>query len=146
MRMILIGALLILGLASCATEEQHDVTLDRGEQVFAEYCVRCHGADGQGARPDVPNIAEREFWQNNSDTLLFILAFGMDTDYSTDSIVRTMPPIPYNDADIAAVATYVSYHIGNNQQVFTAEDVQRVKSEHREALRQRFSAHATAGQ
>ena len=143
---VLVGIALLLGQASCATEEQHDVVLDRGEQVFAEYCVRCHGSNGQGARTDVPNIAIREFWQNNSDTLLFILAFGMDTDYSTDSVVRTMPPIPYDDADIAAVATYVSKHIGNNPQVFTAEDVQRVKSEHREALRQRFSAHATSGQ
>lgn len=146
MRLIVISIVLISGLVACATEEPHDAVVDRGEEVFAEYCVRCHGADGTGARPDIPNIAAREFWQKDSDTLLFILAFGMDTDYSTDSVVRTMPPIPYSNADIAAVATYVSQHIGNNQQVFTEADVERVKSEHREALRQRFSAHATAGQ
>lgn len=140
--MILVSIVLMAGVAACATDEAHETVADRGEEVFAEYCVRCHGSDGKGARPDVPNIAAREFWQNNSDTLLFILAFGMDTDYSTDSIVRTMPPIPYNDADIAAVATYVSEHIGNNPQTFTVEDVQRVKSKHREALRQRFSAHS----
>ena len=141
--MILVSILLITGLASCTMEESHDVVMDRGEEVYGEYCVRCHGSDGQGARPDVPNIAGREFWNGDLDTVLFILAFGMDTDYSTDSIVRTMPPIPYNDHDIAAVASYVAETIGGRDETFTADDVARVKAEHRERLQQRFSAHAT---
>lgn len=139
---------LTVGASSCTLDDQRQTTsmvqgkVDRGAEVYAEYCVRCHGQDGSGNTVGlpVPDIRGRDLWSKTSDTLLTIVAFGMVTHYSGDSVVRTMPPAPYGDADLAAVASYVSKHIGNVDRAFTADDVARVRGAYKEALRERLRA------
>ncbi len=126
-------------MSGCAGQGDADVPPDRGDEVYAEYCMRCHGEAGEGAQDGVPDIRGRALWKANTDTLLFILLFGMDTQYSSDSVHRTMPPIPYGDEDVADVASYVSDLIGGNPRTFTAEDVQRVRDRHKRQLLQRLS-------
>lgn len=133
-------ATIVMVATSCTLEDQADLHA-RGAQVYAEYCVRCHGEDGAGggiSSAVVPDIRPRSIWSSNSDTLLVILAFGMATQYSSDSVVRTMPPAPYNNADIAAVATYISTHLGGVDRTFTANDVQRAKVVHQQRIRTRI--------
>ena len=137
---------LAVGASSCTLDDQRQTTstvqgkVDRGAEVYAEYCVRCHGEDGSGNTVGlpVPDIRGRSLWSETSDTLLFIVAFGMVTHYSGDSVVRTMPPAPYGDADLAAVASYVSKHIGKVDRTFTASDAARVRAAYKEALKRRL--------
>lgn len=133
-------AAIVMVATSCTLEDQVDPNA-RGAQVYAEYCVRCHGEDGTGGgigSSAVPDIRKRAIWSDSSDTLLVILAFGMATQYSSDSIVRTMPPTPYSNSDLAAVATYISTHLGGVNRSFTANDVQRAKKAHQQVLKQRL--------
>lgn len=98
-----------------------------------DYCLRCHGADGSGS-PTVPDIRDRPIWRAHPDSVLFVLVFGMATQYSEDSVMRTMPPVPYTDEEIAAVGEYANRVIGKREVKYTAEDVKRVRQSHKEYL------------
>lgn len=139
--LVVMAFTLLTTLATSCTLEDQAEPHARGAQVYAEYCVRCHGEDGAGGgvgASAVPDIRPRAIWSDTSDTLLVILAFGMATQYSADSVVRTMPPAPYTNADLAAVAAYISKHLGGVDRSFTAADVQRAKDAHKQALNGRL--------
>jgi hypothetical protein len=87
----------------------------------------------------VPNIRNREIWKVNPDSVLFVLIFGMATQYSDDSVVRTMPPVPYSDEEIAEVGEYANRVIGQREVNYTAEDVRRVRAAHKQYLSRHLS-------
>ncbi len=112
---------------------------DEGRRTSGyDYCLRCHGADGSGS-VDVPDIRGREIWKVNPDSVLFVLIFGMATQYSDESVVRTMPPVPYSDEEIAEVGEYANRVIGQREVNYTAEDVRRVRAAHKEFLSRHLS-------
>lgn len=104
-----------------------------GSTIYTAYCLRCHGADGSGSS-DVPDIRGRGIWKAPEDSVLFVLVFGMATQYSEDSVMRTMPPLPYTDAEIAAVGRYVNTLIGKRDVGYVAADVARVRATHKKRL------------
>jgi mono/diheme cytochrome c family protein len=125
-------------LVMSCTDDRRWTTDDRrpttdGSTIYTAYCLRCHGADGSGSS-DVPDIRGRGIWKAPEDSVLFVLIFGMATQYSEDSVMRTMPPLPYTDAEIAAVGRYVNTLIGKREVTYTAADVQRVRAAHKAKL------------
>jgi len=49
---------LTLVLASPAFAGDKSVDVGRGNQIYHETCVACHGADGKGAIPGAPNLTK----------------------------------------------------------------------------------------
>lgn len=82
----------------------------------------------------MPDIRGRGIWKAPEDSVLFVLVFGMATQYSEDSVMRTMPPLPYTDAEIAAVGRYVNTLIGKRDVGYVAADVARVRATHKKRL------------
>ena len=56
-----LGAVVIMGLLSPATwaEVEHV----NGEKVYKENCMICHGEDGSGFMPGVPDLSESTSWK-----------------------------------------------------------------------------------
>lgn len=57
----LLGVVTLLVLAACSTQDDapaarpdDDARLAQGAAVYAQYCASCHGAEGEGQRPDAP--------------------------------------------------------------------------------------------
>lgn len=133
---LVVGGLFLLGcgwLSVGCTAEKPQTTDNRPQTKGYDYCLRCHGADGSGS-PTVPDIRDRPIWKAHPDSVLFVLVFGMATQYSEDSVMRTMPPVPYTDEEIAAVGEYANRVIGKREVKYTAEDVKRVRQSHKEYL------------
>ena len=130
---VLVGVLVM----SCTDDGRQTTDAGRrtpdGGKIYTDYCLRCHGADGSGSS-DVPDIRGRGIWQAPKDSVLFVLVFGMATQYSADSVMRTMPPLPYTDAEIAAVGRYVNTLIGKREVAYEAADVARVRTAHKKRL------------
>lgn len=114
-------------LASC-TGKQESVS-KRAADVYEQYCLRCHGTDGSGG--DSPyDIRKREIWRKPPQELLRVLAFGASgrTVYGEPGVRLGMPPAPYSDEDLAAVAMYAMREIGGRDVTVTAADVALVRS------------------
>jgi quinol---cytochrome-c reductase cytochrome c subunit len=50
-------ALALPGAASAAAQPQQGNLVARGKHLYGQYCIACHGANGRGVEPPVPNSA-----------------------------------------------------------------------------------------
>ena len=131
----LIGSAFLV--TACSTEEP--VEKDSGSFVYQDYCQRCHGSNGGGVNGEAM-IAGRAVWQKHPDTLLKTLIFGWaGSGQGHGNVIRAMPPVPYNDDQIAAVAIYTMKNIGDRTVAVTADDVRRVRKETQLELKKRLA-------
>jgi mono/diheme cytochrome c family protein len=110
----------------------------RGEQLFTQHCVTCHGAQGQGVTlagaVALPALAgNRAVTMPTSANLVrILLAGGYAPSTAGNPRPFGMPPFVHvlNDEDIAAVTTYIRAAWGNQADAVSAADVVR----HRKGL------------
>jgi mono/diheme cytochrome c family protein len=59
---------LLLAIASCSEVTGPERTID-GEQIYNQYCARCHGFDGRGVpeQPQARDLSDVRVMQNLSD-------------------------------------------------------------------------------
>ncbi len=85
-----------------------------GSKVYSETCVACHGKNGQGALPGVPDFAKV---LNQSDKVLFN---RIKNGYKSAGSSMAMPPKGGNpslsDEDIKAVLSYIKTSFGSDNQ------------------------------
>ncbi len=94
-------------LAALATE-QTTGNARSGEEIYAQTCVACHGADGKGALPGVPNFSGADGPLGKSNE---ILHQNILLGYQSPRSPMAMPPKGGNPAltgaDIALVLRYL---------------------------------------
>jgi len=112
---------------------------DRGEEVYRQYCQRCHGSDGAGGK-GLFNISARKIWQQSPREIIRVVAFGASgrNMYGQPGLRLGMPPAPYTDIDIAAVSAYAMKVLGKRDVKISADDVSEVKRKHLTELRKRL--------
>jgi mono/diheme cytochrome c family protein len=116
---------------------------ERGAQLFAQHCATCHGEQGQGMQLTGPgnelSVALPALAGNRAVTMhttanlvRIILAGGYAPSTAGNPRPFGMPPFVHvlNDADIAAVTTYIRASWGNQADAVSAADVVR----HRKGL------------
>jgi len=110
---------------------------DRGRAIYTEYCLRCHGTQGQGPI----SIQQKEIWNKPIDELIRIVAFGARGSMSmSNGTRRGMPAAPYSDAEIAQVSMYVTQLVVKKDVLITEQDVVRVRQQHTKSVRGKFRA------
>ncbi|MCU0329927.1 MAG: cytochrome c [Candidatus Kapabacteria bacterium] len=139
---VVIGVSTIAIAGAIMGGKQHPSTrpepqLDRGKAIYSDYCARCHGGDGNGVagRNDLRN---RPIWKQPADDVITVLAFGVAGSEAAGAIRASMPPIPYDDGDLAAVATYTIQQFGDRTVRITPEHVRNAKEHHRAKVRERL--------
>lgn len=61
----LLSLLTISGMATAETHGSH-----QGEAVYAQTCIACHGSDGGGAMPGIPDLTEGSGPMSKPDEVL----------------------------------------------------------------------------
>jgi mono/diheme cytochrome c family protein len=111
--------------------------LQRGETIYAELCVACHGPAGQGAPVDLapagtmkaPPIAGSPRVQAHRDYVIKALLHGLTGPVDGNTYTDVMVPMGSNDDDwIAAVTSYIRNSFGNTGSVISPADVARVRA------------------
>lgn len=106
----------------------------RGEKIYAEKCLMCHQASGQGAPPIFPPLAESE-WVTGGDRtrLIKILCEGLAGKITVkgQTFNNAMPAQILDDGQVAAVLTYVGNSWGNTLAAVTVEEVAKARSKSR---------------
>jgi len=114
--------------APVATAAPPAAVMQRGKQIYESYCKTCHQANGQGIPGVYPPLAKSDYLKDKSATI-HALVFGLSGKIVVNGKTYNgvMPPAPYNDADIAAVLTYVYNSFGNDGSIVTAQEVAAVR-------------------
>ena len=97
----------------------------QGEELYAQYCANCHGADLEGqsdwkqAGPDgkllpPPHDSSGHTWHHADDLLLAIIANGGDPAYSTMPVFMDV----LSDAEMRAVLTFIKTSWGQEEREF----------------------------
>lgn len=105
--------------------------LARGEKLYDQQCAACHGPQGQGAEGAYPALAGNRsvVMASHVNVVQALLAGGFAPATAGNPRPYGMPPFRtlLNDADIAAVASFVRQSWGNQASAVAPQDVQRLR-------------------
>ncbi len=80
----------------------------RGAAVYSQTCIACHGADGKGTIPGIPDFTSANGRLTKTDDILLT---NMITGYQSEGALMAMPPKggnpDFTDQDMADVLSYL---------------------------------------
>ena len=124
------GLALLAAVASPADAQQPP----DGARIYATVCSSCHQASGEGVAGVFPPVAESEWVTEGPEQLVKIILHGVMGEMMVGGEVYSgmMPPWGggLNDAEIAAVATYIRTNFGNEAGPVTAAIVAELRKTH----------------
>jgi len=100
-----------------------------GEAIYKRTCVACHQPNGMGIANTFPPLAKSDFIANREMTIGQVIK-GKQGELVVNGAKynSVMPPQPLNDAEIAAVLTYVYTNFGNSGAPVTVDEVKAVRA------------------
>ncbi len=113
--------------------DPHAAVMSEGAAIYGQECSACHKPDGTGVVNLFPHLAGGPAVQQRDPTdIIRVVLHGARSVQTHDA--PTGPAMPsfgwvLNDADVAAVATYVRNAWGNAAPAVTATDVRRTRAE-----------------
>lgn len=121
--------LLICGMIySCqsAGEIEYAKYMSNGKDIYIANCQNCHGEKGEGLGELAPPLTDSVFLKTNKTRLADIIKNGANEPMIIHgkTYEGKMPDFPtMHDIDVAQVLVYVTNSFGNNQGMYTYEQV-----------------------
>ena len=120
-----------LASAAPSTSPDADRLVRQGEGVYRQRCADCHGADGRGVPGIYPpldgngSVVE----PTGIDAIRVVLLGGFAPTTAADPRPYSMPPYAQqlDDAEVAAVVSYIRQAWGNHAGAVSAQDVGRYR-------------------
>ena len=114
------------------TSEQVRQQLALGAKLYETQCASCHQADGKGVPPGYPPLAGNRALTTNSavNAIRLVLNGGFAPGTSGNPRPYGMPPFGpvMDDAEVAAVVTYLRASWGNDAPAVSALEVNKYRS------------------
>lgn len=105
----------------------------KGDEVYAAICMPCHQAGGTGVEGKYPPLAGSEWLAKAGGIPVRIVLNGLHGPIQVKgkTIVNEMPALgsQLEDAEIAAVVSYVRSSWGNRGDKVTADEVAKIRSQ-----------------
>lgn len=103
----------LLGAGALLTVLPPALSQSSGREIYASSCVACHGPDGQGALPGVPDLTAFE-WPSAADDAALLKR--VREGFQSPASPLAMPPRGGNpaltDADLKSVLAYMKKAFG----------------------------------
>lgn len=118
-----------------AKGNQEKVTFEKsianGKEVYADFCIQCHLADGKGDSKTVPPLDGSDWLSNKITQSIHAVKFGQTGEIIVKGkkFNNTMPqPVGLSNQEIADVMNYIRNSWGNkHRKIISLEQVEKVK-------------------
>lgn len=114
------------------TADQSIAILTRGAQIYHDQCIQCHQKNGSGLPPAYPPLAGNRAisMQSSINPIRMVLNGGYPPSSDTNPRPYGMPPFgpTLNDADVAAVVSYIRNSWGNRAPMVSPVQVGRYRA------------------
>ena len=119
---------IFLSTSSLAQQSLED-SYERGQMIYAEFCVRCHLPDGTGESGVIPPLAKADFLQDVKATIHSI-KYGIHGPVTVNGVKYngSMAPMGLENDEIADVTNYILNSWGNkSDEIVTVAYVHEIK-------------------
>ena len=102
-------------------------SIERGGEIYNDFCVTCHSPDGKGVENLYPPLANSDYLLNNRKESIRGIKFGQEGKITVNGKVydSKMDPPGLADDEIADVMNYITNSWGNKNKAIALNDVVR---------------------
>lgn len=88
-----------------------------GKEIYADFCIQCHGANGKGDGLKIPPLAGSDWLTKKRKESLHAVKFGQNGEIIVNKkkFNNTMPTMGLSNQEVADVMNYVMNSWGNKQ-------------------------------
>lgn len=99
-------------------------SMERGSEIYADFCVTCHLTKGEGVPYTFPPLAESDYLMNNREESIRGIKHGMRGEMVVNgkSYYNTMMPMGLTDDEVADVMNFITNSWGNKNDKMVTED------------------------
>lgn len=88
-----------------------------GKEIYTDFCIQCHGANGKGDGVKFPPLAGSDWLTKKRKQSIHAVKFGQNGEILVNKIKfnNTMPTMGLSNKEVADVMNYVMNSWGNKQ-------------------------------
>lgn len=133
MRYFIILSFLVL--TSCNSQSKQNPTefknsIERGAEIYTDFCVTCHLPNGKGVAKVFPPLADSDYLMNNRALSIKAIKYGQNGEIivNGETYNSVMAPLGLSDEEVADVMNYITTSWGNkNDTMITPEEVSKIE-------------------
>jgi mono/diheme cytochrome c family protein len=107
-----------------------EASVQRGSEIYADFCVTCHMAQGEGVANAFPPLAKSDYLLNNREGSIRGIKFGQQGELVVNGVTynSVMASQGLEDGEVADVMNYILNSWGNtSEKMVTVEEVEAVQ-------------------
>ncbi|MFI1745605.1 c-type cytochrome [Thalassobellus sediminis] len=123
---------LIVAVSFSCNSQSNDLkaSIDRGSEIYTDFCISCHLPNGTGVRKIYPPLAKSDYLLKNREASIKAIKFGLNgkITVNNETYNNTMTALGLSDDEVADVMNYIYNSWGNkNEKLVTEEEVSKIK-------------------
>ncbi|GAB3340509.1 hypothetical protein GCM10027299_53980 [Larkinella ripae] len=102
-----------------------------GQQIYEQYCLTCHQADGSGVPNLNPPLKQTDWVQGDKTRLINVILKGLQEpiEINGETFDNVMPAHDFlSDKEISDVLTFIRSSFGNKAEAISTEEVRKVRT------------------
>ena len=119
--------ILVIGIAFYTEQDRIlEESMQRGSEIYGDFCVTCHLQAGEGVSGAFPPLANSDYLQENREASIRGVKYGQQGELivNGERYNSVMAPMGLEDEEIADVMNYVMNSFGNSSdKIVTKEEV-----------------------
>lgn len=131
MRIVFAVGLCFLTVSCIAQTKKPAIKTSPGQQIYEQYCLSCHQADGSGVPNLNPPLKQTEWVTGDKTRLINVILKGLQEpiEINGETFDNVMPAHDFlSDKEISDVLTFIRSSFGNKAEAVSAEDVKKVRA------------------
>ena len=105
-------------------------SIQRGSEIYADFCMTCHLEKGEGVANTFPPLAESDYLVKNRESSIRGVKYGQQGEIVVNGKTynNAMAPLGLEDEEVVDVMNYVMNSWGNTQdKIVTLEEVEAIQ-------------------
>ncbi|TDY11511.1 c-type cytochrome [Meridianimaribacter flavus] len=131
--LLFIIALATLTLCNSKKEDKSpeiQESIQRGSEVYNDFCMACHLPNGQGVPRTFPPLAKSDYLMNKRAESIKAIKYGQKGKITVNGVEydNVMTPLGLSDQEVADVMNYITNSWGNtNNKMITEDEVSKIQ-------------------
>ena len=127
------SSLIFLIFIGCFAHAQESVlaeSMERGSEIYADFCVNCHLEEGEGIIGTFPPLAKSDYLAQNREASIQGVKYGLRGEITVNGVTynNTMTRMGLDDEEIADVMNYIMNSWGNfSDEIVTVKEVEAIE-------------------